>query len=250
MPVEGCGIAGVGEEVLAGGQDTVAGRDLRESVEGASGEQADPLASPYDEPIHVRYPTFGNMRRPKITTTGAVVLLACVACSQRVETEEEHAARERDRPLLPASAAPAALVTGAGGSAEAMPRGPAEIVGGTGEPAASAGPGIRGTIEAPGLPAPPPGAVLFVFVRPARQTAGPPLAVRRLSPSTLPVDYSIGPADAMLGPAPFPDRIVVEARLDADGDPLSRDPGDLSARSQPVAPGSEDVTLTLAAGGG
>ena len=53
----------------------------------------------------------------------------------------------------------------------------------------------------------------------------------------------------MMGPAPFPDRVVVEARLDLDGDPLSRDSGDLSARSDPVAPGSEDVTLTLAEGG-
>ena len=186
---------------------------------------------------------------PKILTTGAVLIMTCVACSQRVETEEEHAARERDRPLLPASAVPAALVTGSSGAGEAMPRGPAEIVGGPGTPIASAGPGISGTIEAPGLESPPPGAVLFVFVRPADRSAGPPLAVQRLSPSALPTAYSIGPADAMLGPAPFPDRVVVEARLDADGDPLSREPGDLSARSGPVATGSAGVTLTLAEAG-
>jgi hypothetical protein len=249
MPEERCRVAGVGEEILARRQDTAAGRDLRESVEGASGEQADPLATPDDEPIHVRHPTFADMRMPKIMTTAAVFLLASVACSQRVATEEEYAARERERPLLPASAAPAALVTGSGGPAEAMPRGPAEIVGRTGAAPNSAGPGIRGTVEAPGLETPSPGAVLFVFVRAADRTAGPPLAVQRLSPSALPMAYSIGPADAMLGPEPFPDLVVVEARLDADGDPLSRDPGDLSARSDPVAPGSEGVTLTLVAGG-
>lgn len=187
-------------------------------------------------------------------TTSAVyillLLVACGACSQRVETEEDHARRERERPLLPASAAPAALVTGSGPPAEAMPRGPAEIVGGTGASASAAGPGIRGTIEAPGLDAPPSGAVLFVFVRAPESRGGPPLAVQRHSPPALPLAFSIGPEDAMMGPAPFPARVVVEARLDADGDPLSRDPGDLSARSVPVAPGSEDVTLTLAAGGG
>lgn len=183
-------------------------------------------------------------------TTGAVcLLLSLVACSQRVETEEEHAVRERERPLLPASATPAALVTGSRGPADAMPRGPAEFVGGAGDPTASAGSGISGAVEAPGLEAPPPGAVLFVFVRPAERATGPPLAVQRLSPSTFPVDYSIGPANAMMGPAPFPERVVVEARLDGDGDPLSRDPRDLSARSDPVAPGSEGVMLTLAAGG-
>ena len=190
------------------------------------------------------------MRVPKIVTTGAVVfLLACMACSQRVEKEKEHALRERERPLLPASAAPAALVSGPSGPAEGMPRGSAGIVGQTGDVTASAGPGISGVVEAPGLVTPPSGAVLFVFVRPADRDAGPPLAVRRLRPSALPVEYSIGPEDAMMGPAPFPDRVVVEARLDADGDPLSRNPGDLSARSDPVPPGSAGVTLTLAGDG-
>lgn len=186
-------------------------------------------------------------------TTSAVCLLillmACGACSQRVETEAEHARRERERPLLPAAAAPPALVTGSGGAAGAMPRGPGEIVGRTGPAASAAGPGIRGTIEAPGLEAPPSDAVLFVFVRAPEGRGGPPLAVQRHSPPALPLAFSIGPEDAMMGPAPFPERVVVEARLDADGDPLSRDPGDLSARSDPVAPGSVDVTLTLAPGG-
>ncbi|HKY60609.1 MAG TPA: hypothetical protein VJP59_06310 [Gemmatimonadota bacterium] len=177
-------------------------------------------------------------------TMGAVFLaLGCIACSQRVEPEEEYAVRERERPLLPASATPSALVTGSGGSAEIVPQGPAESA----TPDVSRG--IRGMIEARGMGTPPAGAVVFVFVRPADRSSGPPLAVQRLSPSTFPLEYSIGPADAMMGPAPFPDRVVVEARLDSDGDPLSRDPGDLSARSGPVPPGSDAVTLTLAAGG-
>jgi hypothetical protein len=185
-----------------------------------------------------------------MVTMGAVfLLLGGVACSQRVEPEEEYVVRERERPLLPASAAPSALVTGSSGPAEVMPQGPAESVGGTGDAIPSASRGIRGVIQAPGLGTPSADAVLFVFVRPADRSTGPPLAVQRISPSTFPMEYSIGPEDAMMGPAPFPDRVVVEARLDADGDPLSRDPGDLSARSGPVPPGSEAVTLTLAAGG-
>jgi len=187
---------------------------------------------------------------PKIVTMGTVFLLVgWVACSQRVEPEEEYAFRERERPLLPASAAPSALVTGSSGPAEVMPRGPAEMMGRRGDANAPVGPGISGVVRAPGLGTPSANAVLFVFVRPAERSGGPPLAVQRISPSTFPMDYSIGPEDAMMEPAPFPDRVVVEARLDADGDPLSRDPGDLSARSGPVPPGSEAVTLTLAAGG-
>ena len=195
------------------------------------------------------YPTFREMRMPKGMTTGIVLLvLAGAGCSQRVETEEEHAARERERPLLPASAAPAALTTG--GTVEAMPRGPAEIMDGPARAAPGAEGSVSGVIQAPGLDAPPAGAVLFVFVRAVDTSGGPPLAVQRHSPAGFPVRYTIGPADAMMGPAPFPERVVVEARLDSDGDPLSRAPGDLSARSGPVAPGSEGVTLTLSAGGG
>lgn len=187
---------------------------------------------------------------PKIVTMGAVFLLPwCVACSQRVEPEEEYAVRERERPLLPATAAPSALVTGARGPVQGMPPAPPENAGLTGEATSSGGRGIRGVIRAPGLATPPVGAVLFVFVRPADRSTGPPLAVQRIAPSEFPMEYSIGPEDAMMEPAPFPDHVVVEARLDADGDPLSRERGDLSARSDPVPPGSEAVTLTLVAGG-
>lgn len=185
---------------------------------------------------------------PKFVTAGVVTLLvAALACSQRVEPEDDYADRERERPLLPRSAAPEALVDGsvsAGGPSDAMPRGRADTVavrsGGT------AGAGVSGTIQAPGMGAPPAGSVLFVIVRPVERTGGPPLAVRRVTPSAFPVDFEIGPRDAMLGEAPFPDRVTVEARLDGDGDPLSRNPGDRSAASAPVRPGATGVTLRLA----
>ncbi|MGH7572840.1 MAG: c-type cytochrome biogenesis protein CcmI/CycH [Gemmatimonadota bacterium] len=189
---------------------------------------------------------------PKFLTAGVVtLLLAGLACSQRVEPEEEYARRERDRPLLPPSAAPAALVDGpgsAGGVSDAMPRGPADIVGGRGGRTAG-GAGISGTIQAPEMATAPSGAVVFVIVRPAGRTAGPPLAVQRLTASEFPVEFEIGPEDAMLGEAPFPDRVTVEARLDGDGDPLSRSPGDRSATSGPLSPGATGVTLSLAASG-
>lgn len=193
------------------------------------------------------------MVTPKLLTAGIVtLLLSGFACSQRVEPEEEYARRERERPLLPASAAPPALVTGSGGGgpvAGAMPSGPAEIVGGSGGGTAPAGPGVSGTIQAPGLAAPPAGAVLFVIVRPADRAGGPPLAVRRLTPSAFPVDFEVGPQDAMMGGGPFPDQVTVEARLDGDGDPLSRGPDDRSAGSVTVQTGATGVTLRLDAGG-
>ncbi len=190
---------------------------------------------------------------PKLVTAGIVtLLLAGLACSQRVEPEEEYARRARERPLLPPSAAPAALVDGPGGGGRAgddMPRGPAEIVDGMNGGTVPADAGVSGTIQAPGLATPPAGAVVFVVVRPVGRTEGPPLAVRRLTPSSFPIEFEIGPRDAMLGEAPFPDRVTVEARLDGDGDPLSRSPGDRSASSGPVRPGATEVMLRLAGGG-
>ncbi len=189
---------------------------------------------------------------PKLLTAAIVtLLLAGFACSQRVETEEEYTSRERERPLLPPSAAPPDLVDGSGAGGrptDDLSRGPAAVVGGTSGGTTPAGAGVSGTIQAPGLAAPPARAVLFVIVRPADRTGGPPLAVQRLTPSAFPVEFEIGPQDAMMGGGPFPERVTVEARLDDDGDPLSRGPDDRSARSGSVQPGATGVTLRLAAG--
>ncbi len=89
---------------------------------------------------------------------------------------------------------------------------------------------IRGTlrlddsVRARELPS---GGVLFVIAR--GPGGGPPLAVRRLVPTGFPVDFEIGPADAMIQGRPFEGPIRLSARLDADGDPMTRADGDLVA---------------------
>lgn len=174
---------------------------------------------------------------PKLVTAGVVTLvLAGLACSQRVETEEEYARRGRDRPLLPSSAAPPMLL--GSGDRPVDPPGAASA-------AERGAPGVSGTVTAAGLEVPPPGAVLFLIVRPADRAEGPPLAVRRLTPSRFPVVFEIGPRDAMLSEGAFPERVTVEARLDSDGDPLTRSPADRSAGSGPIRPGTTNLTLGL-----
>jgi tetratricopeptide (TPR) repeat protein len=88
-----------------------------------------------------------------------------------------------------------------------------------------------------------PGAVLFVFVREAGPGAGPPVAAARLPPS-FPARFDLGEADAMMG-QPFPDTLLVEARLDSDGDPTTRPPSDPRARLDDVKAGRNDVRLVL-----
>jgi tetratricopeptide (TPR) repeat protein len=96
-------------------------------------------------------------------------------------------------------------------------------------------PSLRSTVA--------PAAVLFVFVRPAGASGGPPVAVKRLPP-TFPAAFELTEADSMMG-QPFPDPLVIEARLDSDGDPTTRSPTDPKARLDGVRAGRTDVRLVL-----
>lgn len=110
--------------------------------------------------------------------------------------------------------------------------------------ASAAADGIRGTIDlAPGLAGP---GVVFVVLREAGTSGGPPLAARRIDATRFPVPFEIGPADSMMG-GELPEELLVEARLDRDGDAASRDPSDPLARRDGVRKGSSGVALVLEA---
>ncbi len=111
---------------------------------------------------------------------------------------------------------------------------------------AGAAKSIAGVIDlGPGAsPHQPPTAVVWVLLRPVGQRSAAPLAAKRLS-AAFPLQFSIGAADAMTG-GPIPDHVLVEARLDADGNPSTRDPGDPIAFADNVAVGAADVHLRLA----
>jgi hypothetical protein len=97
-------------------------------------------------------------------------------------------------------------------------------------------PGLEGTVAS--------GAVLFVFVRESGFGAGPPVAVRRFPSPSFPVRFEIGETDAMMGQA-FPNEVLLEARLDGDGEPTTRPPTDPKARLDDVKVGRSDVRLVL-----
>lgn len=103
--------------------------------------------------------------------------------------------------------------------------------------AAPHGPGLSGTvdIDPSARITMGPGAVLFVIVRAEGVTTGPPVAVKRL-PATMPIDFTITSADSMMGQA-LPPRVRLEARIDSDGNPLTRDANDPVAAKDGVALG-------------
>jgi tetratricopeptide (TPR) repeat protein len=112
-------------------------------------------------------------------------------------------------------------------------------------PARSAGRRVAGTVDIdPSLKSTvEPRAVLFVFVRAAGAAGGPPVAVKRLPP-TFPATFELSEADSMMG-QPFPDQLLIEARLDSDGDPTTRPATDPKARLDRVKAGSTGLHLVL-----
>jgi tetratricopeptide (TPR) repeat protein len=88
------------------------------------------------------------------------------------------------------------------------------------------------------------GGIVFVTVRAAGVTTGPPVAVKRLPAAALPGAFAITSADSMLGQE-LPERVRIEARLDPDGDPLTRSPSDPAARLEDVKLGATGLRLVL-----
>jgi cytochrome c-type biogenesis protein CcmH len=74
---------------------------------------------------------------------------------------------------------------------------------------------------------------LFIIARGAG--GGPPVAVKRVASPSFPLTVDLSAADSMMG-QPLPERLRLEARLDTDGDPMTRPATD------PASPATE-VTL-------
>lgn len=105
---------------------------------------------------------------------------------------------------------------------------------------------IEGRIElAEGLQ-PPEAGVLFVIARPQGTQGGPPLAVLRIPNPEFPIEFSIGPENVMIPSMRFEGAITLSARLDADGNAMTRGSEDISSRAEePLAPGATGVILLL-----
>ena len=92
-----------------------------------------------------------------------------------------------------------------------------------------------------------PNAALFIIARPAGGAGGPPLAVKKIDRPTFPLSYSLSQENVMMQGMPFTGKINITARLDKDGNAVTRGPGDLSGdyKKNPVAVGTKDVDVVL-----
>jgi len=115
-------------------------------------------------------------------------------------------------------------------------------------PAASAaapatGPSVHVTLTFAGG-SPSSNAVLYIIARAAGQAAGPPAAVKRIANPTFPLDVDLSAADSMMG-QPLPANIRIEARLDSDGDAMTKNLSDPHAAQDGVATNGSKVALVL-----
>jgi len=109
--------------------------------------------------------------------------------------------------------------------------------------APSGGPSVHVSLSLAGS-SPSPNAVLFVIARAAGQTAGPPAAVKRIMSPVFPMEIDLSAADSMMG-QPLPTNVRIEARLDSDGDAMTKNPADPHAIQESVSTNGTRVSLVL-----
>ncbi len=113
---------------------------------------------------------------------------------------------------------------------------------------AAQGPSLRVTVSLDPAHAEGADGTLFVILRPAGSpNQGPPVAVKKLDRPSFPAEVELGPADVMMPGVPLTGPFDVYARLDRDGNAMTKGAGDLvSARPTTGAtPGGEPVRVAL-----
>ena len=89
-------------------------------------------------------------------------------------------------------------------------------------------------------------ATLFIIARAAGVGGGPPLAVKKIDQPVFPLSYVIGTENVMMQGTPFTGKINLSVRLDTDGNPTTRTPGDLMGNYQnPVEVGAKNIDIVI-----
>jgi hypothetical protein len=193
------------------------------------------------------------LRLPVQMAAWMLVAVVAVGCDRAVEpyVPGEKAEQPDLSRIFPEGAERAAEKKGApmgGAAASGMPgataapagRGAPPVAGGAAAP-------VSGTITlAPGYEAKvPAGAILFLIAR-TGAGGGPPLAVKRVESPRFPMEFSLGPDDRMIKTMPFDGPLQLSVRLDADGNAMTRAPGDLQGETpQSHQPGESGIAIVI-----
>jgi hypothetical protein len=187
--------------------------------------------------------------REKLT---AMALVACLAAAGGGAcTKKEDAGKPSGVPPLDPGAAPSApSQPSAPPPAPAMPAAAAPAPAAEAPAADSPRASITGSIVlAPAVAkARPKGGTLYLVARRISDNPtarGTLIAVKKLPVTKFPLPFSRTAADMPFQNGPFDGELVLTARIDQDGDPLSHEKGDVYGSLPKVQVGSHDVKLAL-----
>ena len=178
------------------------------------------------------------MRSPRLAIVALVIALACDRAVEPYVPGEKPEQPDLSR-IFPEGAERATKEEPMGGSTP-MPAAPPAASGGDAEP-------VSGTITlASGYESKvPAGAILFIVAR-TGQGGGPPLAVKRIESPKFPLPFSLGPGDRMIQQMPFVGPLQLSARLDTDGNAMTRTPGDLQGQAPGThQPGESSIAIVI-----
>ena len=165
---------------------------------------------------------------------GALVVLAAILFYPSMQTAT---------PVIPAAAAPMPMhPPEQAGEAERPPNPHSFPAGREKESGATL---LSGTISLDPAVTQSPGAAVTVFII-ARSGPGKgkPVLARRIDAQSFPLPFALTGADSMMA-GDKPAQVSLEARIDLDGDAMTREPGSPTARLTSVALGSNQIALTL-----
>jgi tetratricopeptide (TPR) repeat protein len=165
---------------------------------------------------------------------------------QKTKLDEVLVRMKEQMKNAPPAAMPAnhpALPNPDGSQNASSPMAAAQSAAPNGAPAAG-GPSVHVTLTLDRSAKSSPNAVLFVIARAAGQSAGPPAAVKRIMAPIFPLEIDLTTADSMMD-QPLPPSVHIEARLDSDGDAMTKNPSDPHASQDAVATNGGKVGLVL-----
>jgi hypothetical protein len=92
-----------------------------------------------------------------------------------------------------------------------------------------------------------PGSTLFLIARSALDGGGvgPVVAVQRYSVSAWPLPFELTQDNVMLAGTKLSGKVVLMARVDQDGDAMTKQPGDLEGTTAPISVPAQTVELVL-----
>ena len=182
--------------------------------------------------------SFRNQALAVAAVAAGMMLTSIVACSKK----DDAGAPSTVPPLSPGAAPSAA-------PAPPPPAAPAPPAPEAAAAPAGEGGSITGKIElSPSLAKKKPEGILFLVARRISDNPtarGTLIAVKKMPATTFPLPFTLSAADMPFQTGAFDGELVLTARIDQDGDPMSHQKGDMLGTLPKVRVGAKNVRLTL-----